>query len=342
MHPALLDACLHAAGLAGVDDGGGNRMPFSWGDVSVHAAGGVAVRVRLAPAGDGAVSVAVADATGAPVASVGSLAFRAVPAGQLDGAGRDNLFRLEWIPVRAAESAEPGSVVVVGSDQPGLAALLGPGTVTAADLASVPGVPATVVVPVAGSGAVVESVHGVTARVLGLVREWLAEERFAGSRLVLVTRGAVSGEDLAGAAVWGLVGSAQAEHPGRFALVDLGGGAVVVPPGALTAGEPRVLVRGGEVLAPRLARIERPAWGGAGWDGDGVVLITGGTGGLGAVVARHLAARHGVRHLVLVVAPGGPAAEGRGAGRRAGRPGCRGDGGGVCWRRPGRGARGGG
>ncbi len=74
------------------------------------------------------------------------------------------------------------------------------------DLASVPGVPATVVVPVAGSGAVVESVHGVTARVLGLVREWLAEERFAGSRLVLVTRGAVSGEDLAGAAVWGLVG----------------------------------------------------------------------------------------------------------------------------------------
>ncbi len=72
---------------------------------------------------------------------------------------------------------------------------------------------------------------------------------------MLVTRGAVSGEDLAGAAVWGLVGSAQAEHPGRFALVDLGGGAVVAPPGALTAGEPRVLVRDGEVLAPRLARI---------------------------------------------------------------------------------------
>ena len=48
----------------------------------------------------------------------------------------------------------------------------------------------------------------------------------------MVTRGAVSvtaGEsvaDLAGAAVWGLVRSAQSEHPGSLVLVDLppGGG----------------------------------------------------------------------------------------------------------------------
>ncbi|MGO4425736.1 beta-ketoacyl reductase, partial [Streptomyces sp. MCAF7] len=35
------------------------------------------------------------------------------------------------------------------------------------------------------------------------------------------------------------------------------------------------------------------------FDPDGTVLITGGTGTLGAVLARHLVGRHGVRHLLL-------------------------------------------
>ncbi|WP_197287331.1 SpnB-like Rossmann fold domain-containing protein, partial [Planomonospora sphaerica] len=35
------------------------------------------------------------------------------------------------------------------------------------------------------------------------------------------------------------------------------------------------------------------------WGADGTVLVTGGTGGLGALVARHLVVEHGVRHLVL-------------------------------------------
>jgi polyketide synthase 12 len=44
-------------------------------------------------------------------------------------------------------------------------------------------------------------------------------------------------------------------------------------------------------------------------DPAGTVLVTGGTGGLGALVARHLAARHGARRLLLVSRQG-PAAEG--------------------------------
>jgi NAD(P)-dependent dehydrogenase (short-subunit alcohol dehydrogenase family)/acyl carrier protein len=43
-------------------------------------------------------------------------------------------------------------------------------------------------------------------------------------------------------------------------------------------------------------------------DTAGTVLVTGGTGGLGALVARHLAAGHGARHLLLV-SRRGPASE---------------------------------
>src|SRR4051794_40070601 len=70
----------------------------------------------------------------------------------------------------------------------------------------------------------VEFVDADTARdALERVQAWLAGAREG--VLAFVTRGAVAtvaGEDVtdrAGSAVWGLVRSAQTEHPGRFALV---------------------------------------------------------------------------------------------------------------------------
>ncbi|MFA0845910.1 SDR family NAD(P)-dependent oxidoreductase, partial [Streptomyces rochei] len=83
---------------------------------------------------------------------------------------------------------------------------------------------------------------------------------------------------------------------------------------ALASGEPEAVVVGGGVRVPRLARVVPDAVadgdGGAGpeW-GRGPVLVTGGTGGLGRVVARHLVVERGVRELLLV-SRRGPAAEG--------------------------------
>ncbi|MFD0591738.1 SDR family NAD(P)-dependent oxidoreductase [Catellatospora coxensis] len=54
------------------------------------------------------------------------------------------------------------------------------------------------------------------------------------------------------------------------------------------------------MLAGRLVRVEsEPAASPATWPADGTVLITGATGGLGALLARHLVTAHGVRHLLL-------------------------------------------
>ena len=92
---------------------------------------------------------------------------------------------------------------------------------------------------------VVDSVHASGVQALGLVQGWLEGERFAASRLVVVARGAVS--DLAAASVWGLVRSAQSEHPGRITLLDLGDGAV-----------------SGAVLSRALAAA-RAGVGGSGW-----------------------------------------------------------------------------
>ncbi|MYW15125.1 SDR family NAD(P)-dependent oxidoreductase, partial [Streptomyces sp. SID2955] len=120
------------------------------------------------------------------------------------------------------------------------------------------------------------------------------------------------------AAVWGLVRSAQAEHPDRFVLLDLDGQELSggTLDSVLASGEPQIAMRSGEALAPRLARttaatLTEPGSGpdsepGSAsaphgtWNPDGTVLLTGATGTLGALVARHLVTEHGVRHLLLV------------------------------------------
>ncbi|MEW1672662.1 type I polyketide synthase [Streptomyces noursei] len=309
LHPALLDATLHAWALDGLDRG---MLPFSWEGVTLHASGAAAVRARIVQHGGDTLSVEVADTSGEPVASIGTLDLRAPATEQLAGAadriGRDALFRLQWNPVRLPPVGAAESVALLGSlpgepfdSYPDLAAL--------AEAGQVPG---AVVVPVtAAPDDVVEAAHATAAQTLALVQSWLADERFATSRLVFATRGAVDGTDLTGATVWGLVRSAQAEHPGRFGLVDLGADAdPAVLPRALAADEPQLLLRDGAVLAARLERapVTRTRTG-APWDAAGTVLITGGTGGLGRVVARHLVAEHGVRSLLLV-SRRGPDAEG--------------------------------
>ncbi|MET8682580.1 alcohol dehydrogenase catalytic domain-containing protein, partial [Streptomyces sp. NPDC004647] len=237
-------------------------------------------------AGRDAVSIAVADMSGEPVASVDALLVRAVSSEELsaDAAlARDALFGLDWVPVSSGADV-PGAVALVGPDAFGLAdgvAGSGPRVETYADLVSLAAgespVPAVVLVAVSGasttSGAqgasvpdrtgVAGTVHALTADVLALVQEWLAEERFAGSRLVFVTRGAMAADgedvtDVAAASVWGLVRSAQTENPGCFGLVDLGftDDAFVQLSSALATDEPQLVIRDGGSRAGRLARLE--------------------------------------------------------------------------------------
>ncbi|WP_460400128.1 type I polyketide synthase [Actinophytocola sediminis] len=136
--------------------------------------------------------------------------------------------------------------------------------------------------------------------------------------LWLVTRGAVqvADDDLAGRAgldqapVWGLAGVAALEQPTRWGgVVDVDDELALL--GCALAGqENQVAIRGGQLFARRLVHA-RPApaadWT---WRRPGTVLITGGTGGVGADLARRLAGA-GAEHLLLV-SRRGPDAPGAG------------------------------
>ncbi|WP_432015721.1 type I polyketide synthase [Streptomyces cucumeris] len=367
LHPALLDAALHVAGPGGLTEPDGEvrdqdqiRLPFVWNGVSLYATGASRIRVRLSSVGADGVSAVVADESGRLVARVDALVTRPVTVEQIDTARgaalRESLFRLDWYAMQLTATEVPSALrcaVVGGPGDDGLAVGLRSGgwdVATHADLKTlgeahtgshaeddgdVPS-PEWVFLPVpsaleTGTGED-EGLRSAVAGTLEWVQEWLADDRFADARLVIVTQGAVNTSpltadpseqavsDIVGAAVWGLVRSAQAEHPDRLILLDADNPADVASAAvaaALVSSEPQLAVRAGRVLLPRLARAKEvgptkeagpttesgsfadrgPA---ATWDPQGTVLITGASGTLAGLVARHLVAEHGIRHLLLL------------------------------------------
>jgi mycoketide-CoA synthase len=233
VHPVLLDAALHAAAVTfDTADVAEIALPFSWQGVSLHAAGASSVRARIAPSGPSAVSVELADGLGLPVLTVTSMIARPISQQQLmaavSGSTGDRLFELAWSPTSAASHTETPAHEVFES-------------VSAAGD------------PVSAS---YERVH----EALAALQSWLTEHD--SGVLVVSTRGAVGlpGEDvtdLAGAAVWGLVRSAQTEHPGRIVLVDsdapLSDSTLAQ---LLAVDEPQLVVRGQTIHTARV-RVSR-------------------------------------------------------------------------------------
>ncbi|MEU5647350.1 type I polyketide synthase, partial [Streptomyces milbemycinicus] len=329
LHPALLDAALHIVSNTGLDDSAGARLPFAWTGVSLHASGASVLRVRMSRAGDDTVTLTVADTQGQVVASVRSLALLPYTPDGGRRAGQP-LLRLDWVAVDAAPSTEDGQArrwTVADQGAWGLADALRSAGETVVDEATAPA--DVVLVPVAApAGAAAEddaldAVRAATSAVLDRLQRHLrdADEPENTPAVVFVTRGAVATDadaspDLVGAAVWGLVRSAQHESPGSFVLLDLDPDLGLDPDGtdapptagslraALELDEPQLAVREGRLLTPRLTPV-RPSEQVAEprpepvWDTGGTVLVTGGLSGLGAQVARHLADAHGVRHLLL-------------------------------------------
>ncbi|GAA1133704.1 hypothetical protein GCM10009577_66820 [Streptomyces javensis] len=296
LHPVLLESALDAVEAPG--DGDGSRLAAVWSGVTLHATGATALRVRLTPTGPDAYAVVAADPSGAPVASVDRLVLRAVDTPEPIG-GRSalhpSLFRLEWPAVSAADTTvtgTPASWAVLGDDPLGLSAAVG--AVSYDETADAPDAPDAVLVPCVAEGDadVAEAAHAATHRALTLIQRWISDDRLAASRLVFLTRGAVAaapGEevpDVAHGAVWGLVRSAQSEHPGRFVLVDLDPDpeSAAALPAAMASGEPQCAVREGLVRVPRLGRVARGtgATEATATGATGVTGVTGVTGATGA------------------------------------------------------------
>ncbi|MER6532174.1 polyketide synthase dehydratase domain-containing protein, partial [Streptomyces sp. NPDC001508] len=355
MHPALLDAALHAIGLGSFLARAEQRyVPFAWNGVSLYAVSARQLRVRVSPVGPDAVSLHLSDGAGRAVLTVDRLHLRPLPdtasrfAGGTAAVDRRSLFRTSWVHLpapRTAQTRGPRKWAVVGEDAllrafgetvAGYQDVEELGRAVDGDAEAVPDV-VFMAAPVSQSGDVAQespvAAEAAAARALGLAQSWIADERFTDSRLVLVTSGSYlldtdapsDGEKgLSNAAVWGLMRSAQSEHPDRFALIDLDEASATA--GALTeeqaatlayalaVGEGQLAAREGTLHVRRLTHLPTPTatptsetdttpstptntdtlpW------NQGTILITGATGALATHLAHHLITHHHVPHLHL-------------------------------------------
>ena len=348
VHPALLDAAMHplAAGLLSTDPAGADpvtpRLPFAFSGISLYAAAATALHVQLTRTGNDTFKVCATDPAGAPVITIDTLTVRAVPEGigQLAPmASGDSMFELAWHPVPQDSSDTPARPLpeweVLSEEPAQLPAVLrgGPIHTEPAGLTSCPelviwplplapetsGTPES---PESMGGDPLPRLHSLTRHTLSGLQEWLAHPEAAASRLVILTCHAVStgvadrAPDLAHAAAWALIHSAQSEHPGRIVVLDTDDSdateqVLLATLARWPAGEPQLALRHGSAYLPRLtrARAVTPPPAPVVFDPDGTVLVTGGTGTLGGVFAEHLVTAYGVRHLLLV-SRRGPAAPG--------------------------------
>ncbi|WP_217146112.1 SDR family NAD(P)-dependent oxidoreductase, partial [Streptomyces sp. AC627_RSS907] len=224
-------------------------------------------------------------------------------------------YHVTWQPAsEPGPSALTGTWVLIGTDPVGLAEVLSShgGRVVTVDMDERHGLARTlrgVAGPIAGVVSLAALDDAPLLDTLAVVQAYLDAELTA--RIWLVTRGAVtvgradSGASPIQAQTWGLGRAMGLEHPERWGgLLDLpaeldrraSGRVAAVLAGVLGA-EDQVAVRGAGVLVRRL--VHAPASQGEVWRPRGTVLVAGGTGGLGAQVARWVSER-GAERLVLV------------------------------------------
>jgi acyl transferase domain-containing protein/NADPH:quinone reductase-like Zn-dependent oxidoreductase/acyl carrier protein len=247
LHPVLLDAILHGIAAGGIlAESELTRLPFEWEGISLHAVGASRLRARIALVGDDTVAITLIDGGGAVVGRIDSLALLGVPPNRLlmSAVADDAVHAMDWVTLPPSGGAGD------------------PAADESTDCVTVLRCPKTNAVGVA----VPDGTRRTLAHVLDRVQNWLSSgSHDDDARLAVLTHGAIAVDssedviDLGQAAVWGLLRSAQTEHPGRILLADIDDwdSADVAVAEMVRRDESQLVVRNGVSFVPRLVRAER-------------------------------------------------------------------------------------
>ncbi|MFG1880296.1 polyketide synthase dehydratase domain-containing protein, partial [Sphaerisporangium sp. NPDC049003] len=297
IHPALLDAALHPLLLITTTDTSSDSvpMPFALSGIRLHATHATKLRVRITTVDADTISVSATDPADGPVITIETLTLRSSDTGTLNSAPAgvsdvsSNLFQLSWaadtrpVPADVAERRLPRCAVLAEQDPERaieVATAIG-GVPVHRDLTALIDEPSSIgtedpalviwLPPLVDHGRVdvPEAVHAVTEQALKQLHAWIDDPRLADTRLIVLTHHAVTtgpldgSPDLAQAAVWGLVRTAQNEYPHRFALLDTDHHEAscqqirhLLTRHLLEDGEGQFALRQGVVHTPRLARVQ--------------------------------------------------------------------------------------
>ena len=283
LHPVLGDAALHGRALTEPLADGYVALPFVWQDVWAADGHTSHAYAHVKPSGRDESTVTITTGGREPLFRA-TLATRRVALRDLAGAAAtDSVYRMRWTELAGPVGASSPKWALLGTDRFGV-------TTDLAELVDLADAEAVVCTPVH------DNVRAATLDTLSHIQHWLAADLPDDVPLVVLTRS----DYPAHAAARGLVRSAQSEHPGRFLLVETDDDprSAARLADAVAAGQPQARISSGRLQTPELERVT-PARNARPDLSDGTVLITGGTGTLGSLLARHLVTEYGVRSLLL-------------------------------------------
>lgn len=293
----------------------GRHRPVNW---AKHT-----LRVQDDPnSGHTLANIFFCDDEGNVQASLKGITTRHAPADRfLPGQQSSGLFLLRWSPLLLPASPPASQIYLLGDVPAALPGAMPAGVpvkqyVTVEQLAqslsnenhSNPTFDSVLFCRSHSFGSSVEEAHQMTADVMQQLQNWIADPLFADSGLTIVTQGTVAtstDEEILRpyqAPIWGLVRSAQSEHPQRkIRLLDMDDEPASFSAwlSALTGDFPQLALRTGRFHHPILSSYTPPADSRHFFD-HGTVLLTGGTGALGTCIARHLVTQHRCKSLLLL------------------------------------------
>ncbi|MFJ4153018.1 acyltransferase domain-containing protein [Streptomyces galbus] len=332
LSPQLLDAALHPLLLDAANQCDGIALPDRWERVALHAVNATTLRVRIGPTDDGAIALTAADTTGTIVATVDRLHLMPRTAAPYGSTAPLPVALTEtWTPLPALPDARPGRA-------PGTWAVFGPPGSLPRALRTDAGLPSVghhddpaLLLPGALSTAPVllaalpagrdQDVTRAVDETRTLLRNWTSDDRFANSRLILISTGArrVLPDDEppspAATAAGALVQAAQTRTAGRIMWIDLPVSGTDESMHEhlstwLDTEEPELALRSGTLHARRLIRTSPDRHPKADGEdraqnrpGNTIVLAVSGRDPRTVSVARHLATVHPGCWLLIAAPP---------------------------------------
>ncbi|MET9558673.1 beta-ketoacyl synthase N-terminal-like domain-containing protein, partial [Streptomyces sp. NPDC006645] len=292
IHPALLDAALHTA-LLTTTDTDELHLPFTFTNTHPHATHATHTRAHLTTHNN-THTLHLTTPDNQPLLTT-TLTTRPTTPHQLTTTQTNNLYTLNWTPIPQTQT-QPQPQAQTSSTGPTSWAVLGPHDESVAEsLRSALGVdalpayetldalaaadeprPSAVFLPgvlgrlrtsTGSQDDPVGAVRQATWHLVQVLQQWLADEKWADTKLLVVTDGAVEIQrgdtpiDILGSTVWGLVRTAQSENPDRVVLLDLDSrdldradGIRPLVETVLAGTETQVAVRRGALYAARLTQ----------------------------------------------------------------------------------------
>ncbi|MBL8197234.1 MAG: SDR family NAD(P)-dependent oxidoreductase, partial [Blastocatellia bacterium] len=318
LHPVLLDSVLHVLFVDGKErEKQEVKLPFEWRGAKLYASGAKEIYACLEMKGEQNAKLSLYDSARLGLGEIEGLRLQQANANQIQGlVNTEHLYQVSWRSVNKVkeESKLTNSIIIGEGELSNKLKIKNVPSINEIKYYLEKEIPRKIIIDNTKlfNIEINDETKLVTQEALKQLQELLLEEKLRNSELIWVTQEAIATETdenilgLSQSGIWGLIRSARNEHISRqirLIDIDIWTDKEQLVKAINVEEEPEIAIRKGKMIVPRLVKSNVSNEESNNWKNQldkATVVITGGTGELGSLVAKHLVTKHGAKNLLLV------------------------------------------